>query len=59
MHLRDSQTEVLTDAVVRYAVDRTRLDPPPLDRPRTASELQTLAGETITPDGRGAYHRVV
>ena len=35
----------LTQAVVRYAVERMRLDPPPLDHPRTEAELRALAGQ--------------
>lgn len=53
MHLRDHLTEVLTDAVVRYSVDRLRLDPPPLDRARTAEELRAAVGATVTPEGIG------
>jgi glutamate/tyrosine decarboxylase-like PLP-dependent enzyme len=53
MHSHDASTEVLTQAVLRYAVDRIRLDPPPLDGPRTAAELRAMAGRTITPRGVG------
>jgi glutamate/tyrosine decarboxylase-like PLP-dependent enzyme len=53
MHSHDRATEELTDAVIRYAVDRMRLDPPPLDRPRTPRELREAAGPTITADGLG------
>ena len=53
MHLHDTSTEVLTQAVLRYAVDRVRLDPPPLDGPRTAEELHAMAGHTITARGIG------
>ena len=53
MHRHDTSTEVLTQAVVRYAVDRVRLDPPPLDGPRTLTELKAMAGRTITPQGLG------
>jgi L-2,4-diaminobutyrate decarboxylase len=53
MHRRDAHTEVLTQAIVRYAVERTRLDPPPLDRPRTELELRAMAGRTITARGLG------
>jgi glutamate/tyrosine decarboxylase-like PLP-dependent enzyme len=53
MHLHDSSIEVLTQAVVRYAVDRIRLFPPPLDAPRTPAELRAMAGRTITPHGVG------
>ena len=51
MHRHDPASEVLTEAIVRYAVDRVRLDPPPLDSPRTAAELRAMAGRTITPRG--------
>ncbi|MGZ4702566.1 MAG: pyridoxal phosphate-dependent decarboxylase family protein, partial [Ilumatobacteraceae bacterium] len=45
--------EVLTQAVVRYAVERMRMDPPPLDKTRPAAELRAMAGKTITPRGIG------
>ena len=48
MHLLDEQTAQLTEAIVRYAVDRTRMDPPPLDHGRTPAELAAEAGPTIT-----------
>src|SRR3954466_2969268 len=53
MHLHDASTEVLTQAIVRYAVDRVRMDPPPLDGPRTPAELRAMAGKTITAGGLG------
>jgi L-2,4-diaminobutyrate decarboxylase len=53
MHKQDPSIEVLTQAVVRYAVERTRLDPPPLDHPRTYAELRAMAGHTVTPRGIG------
>ena len=53
MHRHDSSTEVLTQAVVRYAVERMRMDPPPLDKTRPAAELRAMAGKTITPKGIG------
>jgi glutamate/tyrosine decarboxylase-like PLP-dependent enzyme len=53
LHRQDTSTEVLTQAVLRYAVDRMRLDPVPLDRPRTEAELRAMAGRTITPSGLG------
>ena len=52
MHSHDTSTEVLTQAIVRYAVDRVRIDPP-LDGPRTPSELRAMAGRTITERGIG------
>ena len=53
MHSHDRATEELTEAVVRYSIERMRLDPPPLDRPRTPAELRAAAGVTVTPDGIG------
>ncbi len=53
MHLHDSSLEVLTQAIVRYSIDRVRLDPPPLDGPRTLAELRAMAGHTVTPHGIG------
>src|SRR5688500_10817066 len=53
MHRHDASTEVLTQAIVRYAVDRVRMDPPPLDGPRTAAELRAMAGATISATGIG------
>jgi L-2,4-diaminobutyrate decarboxylase len=53
MHLHDSSLEVLTQAIVRYSIDRVRLDPPPLDGPRPLAELQAMAGRTVTPHGIG------
>ncbi len=53
MHRHDASTEVLTQAIVRYAIDRIRLDPAPLDGPRTPAELKAMAGRTITGRGIG------
>lgn len=53
MHSRDAATEELTRAIVQYAVDRVRLDPPPLDGPRTRAELRAAVGSTIVPGGIG------
>ncbi len=52
MHQQDADTEALTDAIVRYAVYRVRLDPP-LDHALSAAELMAEAGPTITPGGIG------
>jgi glutamate/tyrosine decarboxylase-like PLP-dependent enzyme len=51
VHRRDDAA--LTDAIVDYALWRVRLDPPPLDGPRTEAELRASAGTTITPGGIG------
>src|SRR5680860_1048452 len=53
MHRHDASTELLTEAIVRYSVDRIRLDPPPLDGPRTPDELRAMAGRTVTEGGLG------
>ncbi len=53
MHRHDASIEVLTQAIVRYAIDRVQLDPPPLDGPRTAADLRAMAGCTITERGIG------
>ncbi|MGA7758243.1 MAG: aminotransferase class V-fold PLP-dependent enzyme [Ilumatobacteraceae bacterium] len=53
MHLHDRSTEVLTEAVVRYAVERMRMDPPPLDHPLPVEALREAAGPTITSAGLG------
>jgi glutamate/tyrosine decarboxylase-like PLP-dependent enzyme len=47
------ETEALGQAILTYAADRLRLDPVPLDRPRTPEELAEVAGRTITSDGMG------
>ena len=54
MHRRDEATDELTAAIVRYALDRIALDPPPLDHSRPEAELRAQAGPTITADGIGA-----
>lgn len=53
MHRHDARTEQLTEAIVQYAVDRIRMDPVPLDGPRTPAELAAACGPTITPEGLG------
>ena len=53
MHSHDRATEELTKAIVRYSIDRMRLDPPPLDQPRSPQELREAAGVTITSGGLG------
>src|SRR5688500_18477724 len=55
MHRYDSAMEELTDAIVRYAVDRVRLTPPPLDHPRTPEELRSMVGRTVTAGGIGGH----
>ncbi len=52
MHSHDTSVEVLTQAIVRYAVDRVRMEPP-LDGPRSLVDLQAMAGNTISERGMG------
>ena len=53
MHGFDADTEALGEAILKYAADRMRLHPVPLDGPRTLEELQAVAGNTITAEGMG------
>ncbi|MGL5858375.1 MAG: pyridoxal phosphate-dependent decarboxylase family protein [Angustibacter sp.] len=53
MHRFDADVEALSQAVLEYASDRSRLNPVPLDGPRTQAELDEVAGETITEGGMG------
>lgn len=53
MHEINKDTEVLTQAIVRYAIDRLRMDPPTLDGERPEAELSAMAGQTVTEDGLG------
>jgi L-2,4-diaminobutyrate decarboxylase len=53
VHGFDADTEALGDAILRYAENRMRLHPVPLDGPRTLEELQDVAGNTITTGGMG------
>jgi L-2,4-diaminobutyrate decarboxylase len=50
-HTEDSAR--LADRILAYAEDRFRLDPVPLDGPKTPDELARLAGATITAEGLG------
>ncbi len=52
MHRFDPSTESVARAVLQYAQQRVRLDPPPLDGPRTLEELDKL-GSTVTAEGIG------
>ncbi len=44
---------MLTQAVVRYAVERMSMDPPPLDKTLPAAELRAMVGQTVTATGIG------
>ena len=54
MHYHDEDSQRLADAIIAYAVDRVRMDPPPLDEPKPLSVLQREVGDTITAEGLGA-----
>jgi len=53
VHGFNADTEALGDAILRYAENRMRLHPVPLDGSKTLDELQAVAGSTITPEGMG------
>ena len=53
MHRHDEEARRLADAVIAYAVDRIRLEPPPLDGPLSPAELRDRVGTTITESGIG------
>src|SRR6478735_1821702 len=55
MHVHDEAIEELTREIVEYAVERVRMDVPPLDGPRPPAELRSAAGPTITPSGIGGH----
>ncbi len=52
MHHYTDETERLAQAVLRYARDRMRMDPP-LDGPYAPEEIAARAGRTITEEGLG------
>ena len=43
----------LASQALRYAIDRIRMDPPPLDSPIPYEQMLAELGETITPSGIG------
>jgi glutamate/tyrosine decarboxylase-like PLP-dependent enzyme len=51
----DQQLEALGKAILAYSEDRLRLDPVPLDGPRSLEELNAVAGNTITAEGIGGH----
>ncbi len=53
MHRYDEATDELARAVFGYALERVRMDPPPLDGTRSDRELAAAAGPTVTPHGIG------
>jgi hypothetical protein len=53
MHIYTEETDRIAEAIVAYATERIRLDPPPLDAPRSPAELAERVGRTITEEGLG------
>ncbi len=49
----DKEVEALGTAILAYSENRLKLDPVPLDRPRTPAELDAVAGGAIGPQGMG------
>ena len=52
MHFYDDESDELAKKVLERAMERIQMDPPPLDGSRSLSELQSLVGQTIRPEGR-------
>lgn len=53
VHEYTDQTQALAADILRYAEERLRMDPVPLDAPLTKDQLDEIAGGAITPQGRG------
>lgn len=53
VHDYDAATEALGRAVLDYTLQRLRMEPVPLDGPRTQAELDEICGPTVTADGLG------
>jgi L-2,4-diaminobutyrate decarboxylase len=52
MHEFTPEVEALANSILEYSLERLKSDPP-LDGPKSESELYSLVGETITEDGLG------
>ena len=53
MHTFDEQAEAIAQANIQYALERVRMEPPPLDGPVDATTLRERTGPTITAEGIG------
>ncbi|MGA0879306.1 MAG: pyridoxal phosphate-dependent decarboxylase family protein [Ilumatobacteraceae bacterium] len=53
MHIPDEAMTRLAKLALTYAFERIHMDPPPLDGPRSYTQLWDEVGQTITPDGLG------
>ena len=56
MHQVKPDIEALSEAIVAYAMERLRMDPPTLDHPLPQETLESLAGQTITEEEIGRAH---
>ena len=54
MHEFTDEVDSLAQEILDYSLERLRLDPP-LDHPRSFTELTELVGQTITPEGLGGH----
>jgi len=53
VHEFTPETQVVADEILEYALGRMKMDPVPLDGPRSLEELAAQAGSTITAEGLG------
>ncbi|MCE2765279.1 MAG: aminotransferase class V-fold PLP-dependent enzyme [Ilumatobacteraceae bacterium] len=53
MHTPDAEMARLASQALRYAIDRIRMDPPPLDAPIPYQQMLAEVGQTVTPSGIG------
>jgi L-2,4-diaminobutyrate decarboxylase len=56
VHEITKDMEVLQQAIVRYSVERMRMDPPEIDAPMTPEQLTAMAGQTIPGLCAGCAH---
>jgi len=54
VHEFNEEVNALATEILEYSLERLRKDPP-LDHPRSLTELTALAGQTITPNGLGGH----
>jgi glutamate/tyrosine decarboxylase-like PLP-dependent enzyme len=54
VHEFTDEVDSLAQEILDYSLERLRLDPP-LDHPRSFTELTELVGQTITPEGLGGH----
>jgi glutamate/tyrosine decarboxylase-like PLP-dependent enzyme len=54
VHEFNEEVNSLAKEILEYSLERLRKDPP-LDHPRSLTELTQLVGQTITPEGLGGH----